>query len=95
MQFSRTHLERRLEQGNKELESGRLFLLAAKVIVALNLVVVGLSWWRGWRSSDYYYLFILLVWTGFFIVQFKIQQRKKAEVAWLEDELEKDHAPSG
>lgn len=89
MQLSREDLQRRLEQANKELSSGKNFLLVAAVVVGLNIVLVSFNLWRGWKSTDYYYLFILLVWVGFYIVQRKIQQRKRAEVDLLENELQK------
>lgn len=89
MQLSRQHLQRRLEQGNKELSSGETFLLVAAVIVGLNILLVIFNLWRGWRTTDYYYLFILLVWIGFYVVQRKIQQRKRAEVNQLENQLQK------
>ena len=89
MQLSREDLQRRLEQGYKELSSGKTFLLVAAVVVGLNILLVFFNLWRGWKSTDYYYLFILLVWIGLYIVQRKIQQRKRVEVDRLESELQK------
>lgn len=82
-QLSREYLERRLEQETRELSSGRTFLRAAGVVVLVNGLLVTYNLMRGWIGRDWYYAFILVVWTGFYVVQRLIVRRKEAEVERL------------
>lgn len=87
MEPDRIHLQKRLDQARKELVSGRLLLLAARAVVGANLLLIAFNLWRGWRSSDYYHLFILSVWVGLLVIQGRIHAQKRAEVKRLEQEL--------
>ena len=87
VQLTRSDLRKRLGHGLQEYRSGRTLLTVARVVVGLNLLLVAFNLWRGWRRTDYYYLFILLVWAGLVVVQTKIQRRKRAELQRLQQEL--------
>ena len=88
MQFSQEYLCRRLEHERKVLKSGRFYLQMAAGLVVLNGLLVGYNLWRGWRTTDYLYLFIFVVWIGFFLVQRKILEKQEAEVTRLADQIQ-------
>ena len=89
MQFPRAYIDRRLKHERKERRSGRFFLRAAGCLVAMNCFLVGYNLWRGWRTADFLYAFILVVWLGFFVVQRKILERKREQVDRLTEALHK------
>ena len=84
MDRNRDYLLRCLEQARQELSSGRMLVLAARSVVGVNLLLVGFNLWRGWRDTDLYYVFILVVWTALLVVQSRIYARKRRRVRELE-----------
>jgi hypothetical protein len=88
VQLSQDYLHRRLDQIRKEHSSGKLFLRVAALLMVLNALLIGFNLFRGWKTSDYLYTFILAIWTGCFFVQRKILARKEEEVERLTRELQ-------
>jgi hypothetical protein len=84
----RDYLLKCLEQARQELSSGRILLLAARGAVGLNLLLVAVNLWRGWRATDFYYVFVLLVWTALLVVQSRIHARRRERVRKMEQFLD-------
>ena len=89
MQFSQEYINRRLEQERKELSSGKMLLWAALSVVVITFLLVSFNLWRGWRTSDFLYAFLFVVWLGFFFIQRKIMERKREHVERLAEELQR------
>jgi len=80
----RKQVARRLRRATEEQASGRTLLLAAGGVVGLNLLLVGVDLWRGWRGTDYFYVFTLAVWVALFLIQTRIYARRRRRVEDLE-----------
>ena len=89
MEFSQEYIGRKLEQERKELSSGKMLLRAAISVVVVTSLLVSFNLWRGWRTLDFFYVFLLVVWLAFFFIQRKIMKRKQEQVDRLAEELQR------
>ena len=89
MQFSQEYIGRRLEQERKELSSGKRLLRAAIAVVIVTSLLVSFNVWRGWKTLDFFYAFLLVIWLAFYLIQRKIMKRKQEQVERLAEELQR------
>ena len=83
----RETLIQRIERQEKDLKWTKLSLIGAAVLVVLYLPLVAHNLLGGWRPSGYFHVFVVVIWAGFFVVQYKIWQKKKEVFVRLANEL--------